>query len=108
MLTSDAEATPALVIERALLARRAGLGGVVCAAAEIAVVRAAVPGMITVVPGMRPPGVARDDQSRAATPQEAYRAGAELLVIGRAVTRAADPIGAAARVVETLEAVTGR
>ncbi len=108
VLTSDAEATPALVVERASLARRAGLGGVVCAAAEIAAVRAAVPGMITVVPGMRPPGVARDDQARAATPQEAFRAGAELLVIGRAVTRAPDPIGAARALVETLEAVTGR
>jgi orotidine-5'-phosphate decarboxylase len=108
VLTSDAGATPALVVERAALASRAGLGGVVCAAAEISAVRAAVPGVITVVPGMRPPGVARDDQSRAATPQEAFGAGADLLVIGRAVTGAKDPVAAARALVEALGNVTPR
>jgi orotidine-5'-phosphate decarboxylase len=105
VLTSDAEAPGALVVERAALARAAGLRGVVCALAEVAAVRAAVPGMITVVPGMRPIGVARDDQHRAGTPEDAWRAGADLLVIGRAVTTAEDPAESARSLVEALEAI---
>jgi len=64
-----------------------------------------VPGMITVVPGMRPIGVARDDQHRAGTPEDAWRAGADLLVIGRAVTTAEDPAESARSLVEALEAI---
>jgi orotidine-5'-phosphate decarboxylase len=105
VLTSDAEAPGALVVERAALAQAAGLGGVVCALGEVAAVRAAVPGMITVVPGMRPIGVARDDQHRAGTPEDAWRAGADLLVIGRAVTRAENPVESARSLVEALESM---
>jgi orotidine-5'-phosphate decarboxylase len=105
VLTSDAEAPGALVVERAALARAAGLRGVVCALAEVAAVRATVPGMITVVPGMRPIGATRDDQHRAGTPEDAWRAGADLLVIGRAVTAATDPAETARSLVEALEAI---
>jgi orotidine-5'-phosphate decarboxylase len=52
--------------------------------------------MVAVVPGIRPPRTARHDQARAATPQQALDAGADLLVIGRAVTAAEDPPAAAA------------
>jgi orotidine-5'-phosphate decarboxylase len=108
VLTSDADPAPALVVERAALAARAGLGGVVCAVADVRAVRAAVPGMITVVPGVRPRGVARDDQSRAGTPEDALAAGADLLVVGRAVTRAESPAAAARALAETLESALPR
>ena len=69
----------------------AGCGGIVCAASDLAVVAVAAPGLRRVVPGIRPAQVGHDDQARVATPSAALRAGADLLVIGRAVTGAADP-----------------
>ena len=76
----------------ALLAKDCGLAGVVCAATDLPIVRAACgPGFLTVVPGIRPSGSHAGDQKRVATPLEAIRAGADLLVVGRAVTAASDP-----------------
>jgi len=91
VLTSDVDAPAELLRERATLAARAGCGGLVCAATDLAVVRGCAPGLVTVVPGIRPAGVAADDQARAAGPGAAIRAGADILVIGRAVTGAEDP-----------------
>jgi orotidine-5'-phosphate decarboxylase len=108
VLTSDADSAPALVTSRCELAASAGLGGVICAVADVPAVRAAAPGMITVVPGVRPAGVGRDDQSRAGTPQDALIAGADLLIIGRAITRAGDPVAAARELSEALQSVTPR
>jgi orotidine-5'-phosphate decarboxylase len=98
VLTSDAEAPPELLRARAALAAAAGCGGVVCAAADLAVIEAVAPGLIRVVPGIRPAGVGADDQARAADPGTAIGAGADILVIGRAVTGAEDPEEAAAAV----------
>jgi len=56
------------------------------------------------VPGIRPKGSPVNDQARVATPREAVDAGASLLVIGRAVTAAEDPIAAAESIVEELTA----
>jgi orotidine-5'-phosphate decarboxylase len=98
VLTSETDAPAGLLAERAALAAAAGCGGLVCAAADLAVTRAAAPGLITVVPGIRPAGVAADDQARAADPAGAIGAGADILVIGRAVTAAGDPEAAAAAV----------
>ncbi len=108
VLTSDADADPSLVVGRSRLAARAGLGGVVCAVADVPAVRGAVPGIFTVVPGVRLAGTPRDDQARAGTPQDALGAGADLLVIGRAVTRSPDPVAAARQLVEALERATPR
>lgn len=84
------------VVRLARLAVGAGAGGLVCAPTDVAAVRAAVgPAPLLVVPGIRPRGAARDDQARVATPAEALGAGADRLVVGRPVTRAADPAGAA-------------
>jgi orotidine-5'-phosphate decarboxylase len=96
-LTSE-PAEQHVVRERVELAARSGCGGVVVAAAEVALVREVAPGLAAVVPGVRPMGSALDDQVRVATPEAAIAAGADLLVVGRAVTRAADPRAAAARV----------
>ena len=90
----------ALQVERlARLAREAGLDGVVCSPREIEVVRRACGSeFLIVTPGVRPAGTALADQRRVTTPLEAVRAGADVLVIGRPITAAADPV-AAARVI---------
>ena len=106
VLTSDVDAPPETLRTRAALAASAGCGGLVCAASDLSVTRAAAPGLITVVPGIRPTGVASDDQARAADPGTAIRAGADILVIGRAVTGAEDPEAVAAAVADEVAAST--
>jgi orotidine-5'-phosphate decarboxylase len=54
------------------------------------------------VPGVRPAGSAADDQARTATPEEMAGAGADFVVVGRPITRAADPGAAAAAVAAAL------
>jgi orotidine-5'-phosphate decarboxylase len=69
-----------------------GLDGYVSAAPEVRAVRAvAGPGALIVVPGIRRAGDAVGDQARTARPREAVEAGADILVVGRPVTAAADP-----------------
>lgn len=85
------------VCRLATLAVRAGARGLVCSPREVAAVRAEVgPDITLITPGVRPVGHDSNDQARVATPQEALRAGADLLVIGRPITGAADPGAAAA------------
>ncbi len=80
----------------AAVATGAGAPGLVCAAPDLAVVRGAVPATtILVTPGIRPAGASSDDQSRIATPGGAVADGASLLVVGRPITRAEDPVAAA-------------
>ncbi len=81
----------------ASLAAQAGAHGVVCSAFEIADVRAAAD-LLTLVPGIRPAGIAAEDQARVATPADAVRMGADYLVVGRPISRAADPAQALANV----------
>lgn len=91
------------VMRLAHLARDEGLDGVVCGASEIRAVRAALgDGFLIVVPGIRPAGSAVADQRRTMTPREAARAGADILVVGRPVTAASDPAGAARKIAEEL------
>jgi orotidine-5'-phosphate decarboxylase len=108
VLTSDVDAPPQMLSDRAALAARAGCGGLVCAAPDLPLTRAAAPGLITVVPGIRPSGVSSHDQARAADPATAIRAGADILVIGRAVTAAEDPEGTAAAVADEVAMAVGR
>ena len=102
VLTSETDAPPDLLRARVLDARAAGCGGVVCAAPDLALVRQVAPDLLSVVPGIRLRGAATHDHGRSATPGEAAAAGADLLVIGRAVTEAADPEAAAAGIVDDL------
>ena len=91
------------VIRLACLAVDAGAHGLVCSPLEVAAVRARLgSGPMLVVPGVRPAGTARDDQARTATPREAVRAGADVLVIGRPLREAADPAAAARAIAESL------
>jgi len=74
------------------LARECGLDGVVCSPEDLVGIREACGAdFLTVVPGIRPSGSAAGDQKRTASPGEAIRRGAGLLVIGRPVTAAPDP-----------------
>lgn len=102
VLTSDAGAPPHIIPKRVQTALEAGCGGLVCAVTDVAEARLLGPGLTIVTPGIRPAGTPTHDQARAATPQEAFDAGADLLVIGRAVTQAEDPVVAAAELVESL------
>ena len=70
----------------------------VLAAEDLQTARELAPRLKRVVPGIRLSGGARHDQARAASPQEAVANGADLLVIGRAVTKADDPAAAAAAI----------
>ena len=81
-------------------ARDAGLDGVVCSPHEAAAVKARCgAGFLTVTPGIRFAGAAADDQSRIMTPADAARAGSDFIVVGRPITRAADPLAAYRRAV---------
>ncbi|MDQ3503637.1 MAG: orotidine-5'-phosphate decarboxylase [Actinomycetota bacterium] len=87
----------------ATLAVGAGAGALVCSPREVAAVRAEVgPGIVLITPGVRPPGADAQDQVRVATPEQALADGADLLVIGRPITGAADPGAAAARIAASL------
>ncbi len=106
VLTSDRSAPDHIVPQRVRLAAEAGCGGLVCAAKDLKDARTLAPRLIRVVPGIRPAGDAPHeqphDQVSVATPGEAMAAGADLLVIGRAVTAAPDPAEAAAAIVSEL------
>ena len=77
------------------MAMLANAHGVVCSPQEVGALREIVFPKITVVPGIRPEGAAADDQSRTATARQATLDGASMLVVGRPITRAADPLHAA-------------
>jgi len=96
VLTSDADAPDHIVPHRLRIAVDAGCGGIVCAARDLKDIGEMAPRTKRVVPGIRAAGGDRHDQPKAVTPNEALDAGADLLVIGRAVTLADDPQAAAA------------
>lgn len=84
------------VLRLARLAKNSGINGMVCSAEEVALLRKETgPDSLLVIPGIRPAGSAIGDQKRIATPAQAIRDGASLLVVGRPITRAADPAAAA-------------
>ncbi len=95
ILTSDDGAPPHILGKRVQAALEGGCGGLVCAAADLRAARELAPRLVRVVPGIRLAGTATHDQARSATPEAALAAGADLLVIGRAVTSADNPAAAA-------------
>jgi orotidine-5'-phosphate decarboxylase len=85
------------------LAHQAGLDGIVCSGQEVAAIRRQWKDGYFVVPGLRPDTGKRDgDQKRTVTPREARDAGASVLVIGRPISRAEDPLAAARAIEATL------
>lgn len=100
---ADPPAVQALRLAR--LAHSAGLDGVVCSGVEARELRAAIGAdFCLVTPGIRPAGAAACDQARVTTPEQAIAAGANYLVIGRPITRAADPAGALEQILSNLGA----
>jgi orotidine-5'-phosphate decarboxylase len=92
------------VLRLAKLAKQSGIDGMVCSAEEVAAVRAATgPATLLVIPGIRPIGSAIGDQKRIATPAQAIADGASMLVVGRPITRAADPAAATQAILSEIE-----
>jgi len=98
ILTSDDGVPPHVLGSRVRAAVEGRCGGIVCAAADVAEAKRLGPRLVAAVPGIRLPGAEVDDQARAATPEAAVANGADLLVIGRTVTRADNRAKAAAAV----------
>lgn len=109
VLTSmDSEQLTAIGIDRnpsqevqqlAATASAAGMTGFVCSYEEAAQLRRHFPNATVVIPGIRPAGTPVGDQKRIATPASALAAGADFLVVGRPITRAADPVEAARSII---------
>jgi orotidine-5'-phosphate decarboxylase len=98
---------PEMVRARARIAARAGIAGLVCSPHEIGAAHGAAPGLLIVVPGIRPAegeGSAKGDQKRVATAAQAIANGADYLVVGRPVRDAADPAAAFEGLVREVQA----
>jgi orotidine-5'-phosphate decarboxylase len=106
ILTSDDGAPPHILGKRVAAAVEAGCRGIVCAATDVREAKLLAPRLRAVVPGIRLRGTEHHDQARSSTPEAAIRAGADLLVVGRTVTAAADRAGAAAEVAAAVAAGT--
>ena len=90
------------VLRLADLAQRAGLDGIVCSGHEVGAAHAQWPTGFFVVPGLRPGDNRDGDQKRTVTPRESRDGGASVLVIGRPISRAEDPVAAARAIEATL------
>lgn len=96
--------SPSEQVERlATLARDSGIDGIVCSGAEVAAARAAWSDGFFVVPGVRPAGADVGDQKRVVTPAQALNDGASVLVIGRPITGAGNPVRAIDEIMASLE-----
>lgn len=103
ILTSDGDAPAHILGHRVAAAVEAGCGGLIVAADDVHEAKQLAPRLLAVVPGIRMPATEAHDQARAATPRKALDVGADLLVVGRTVTAAPDPVAAAAALTSSLE-----
>jgi len=102
---ADQRTVEQVVDTRVRNAVASGIDGVVCSPVDAARVRRLLgPDKLLVTPGVRSATAAAGDQKRIATPADAIRAGADYLVIGRQVTRAADPAAEARRILDEIAA----
>lgn len=90
------------VLRLAELAHKAGLDGIVCSGQEVGAVHAQWKDGYFVVPGLRPSDGNHGDQKRTVSPRDARNDGASVLVIGRPISRADDPVAAARAIEATL------
>jgi orotidine-5'-phosphate decarboxylase len=107
VLTSSAQAQ-ADVEALIRVAKEARVEAVVMSGPDLARTRHALGDLLAVVPGVRPPGAIAHDQVRISQPAEALSAGASLLVVGRAVTAAEDPVAAAEEISASMRATLER
>lgn len=92
----------------ARLATSSGIPGLVCSVGEVAELRATLgPQVVLVTPGIRPSGAGGDDQKRVGRPGDAIRAGSSLLVVGRPIRDAADPLAVARSIVAEIAEASG-
>ena len=92
-----------LVRLRAETSLAAGADGIVCSPLETALLRKTIgPKPLIVTPGIRPLDSSRDDQTRTATPRAAIQAGADYIVVGRPITKAASPVTAAREILDEI------
>ena len=92
------------VLRLARLAESSGINGMVCSPEEVASLRAGTaPDTILVIPGIRPAGSEVGDQKRIATPAETIARGASMLVVGRPITRAANPAAVAQAILDEID-----
>ena len=97
-----------LVLRRAEQALAAGMGGIVCSAAEASAVRRIVgPKLAVVTPGIRPAGADHGDQKRVMTPADALKAGASHLVVARPIVGAPDRRAAAEAILDEMNSQGG-
>ena len=94
------------LIARAETAQRAGLDGLVCSPLDLQLLSGKAEKLLRVVPGIRTQKVSTEDQTRSASAQDAARAGASYIVVGRPILEAADPIAAAKEIIRQLEEVS--
>jgi orotidine-5'-phosphate decarboxylase len=88
------------------LASSCNIDGMVCSAEDLPHIRRSVPeSLLLITPGIRPGGSQKGDQKRIATPSFALKSGADLLVIGRPISEASDPIKAVQQIVEEMESI---
>ncbi|PLX96576.1 MAG: orotidine-5'-phosphate decarboxylase, partial [Desulfuromonas sp.] len=93
-----------MVPRLAKLAKDSGFDGVVASPKEVGLIRAACGDDFAIVtPGVRPAFASMDDQKRVTTPADAISAGATALVIGRPISAAADPLDAAAKILDEID-----
>lgn len=94
-----------MVVRLALLAKKAGIDGVVASPREVPLIRAACgKDFLIVTPGVRPSFASNDDQKRVMTPAQAVAAGSDYLVIGRPISAAPDPAGAVEAILDEITA----
>lgn len=92
------------VLRLAKLAKQCGINGMVCSAEEVGTLRTELGSdALLVIPGIRPTGSDVGDQKRIATPAAAIQRGASMLVVGRPITRAADPARAAESILREIQ-----
>jgi len=109
VLTSTAKdaGTQELVLERARLAKQAGLDGVVASVEEAALIRRELgPDFLIVTPGIRPAEASLNDQKRVATPQVAIEQGSNFLVVGRPIIKAPSPRAAVLKILEDIKTMS--
>ncbi|MFP3901592.1 MAG: orotidine-5'-phosphate decarboxylase [Acidimicrobiia bacterium] len=102
VLTSTPEASDRVIRQRVVDSLEAGAAGIVCATPDLGLVRQLAPAAVLVTPGIRPEGAPADDQARVATPRAALESGADLVVVGRPITRAEDHVAAARSLVSSI------